>query len=332
MAFKPSNTAIERAPRDPDYVPGVYPVPRAGSRKARVSLVIEMGKQERESIWKNGDKIVQEGAKGSVLMEQNPAQQVAIFVDLTHDTVDYGGAIGKAHYRLPVNSVFQGTYKGINFQGVPQKDASGTILTGADGKWLPLVLHPASPLTKLAKAVGRPDIVESMDISQFIGEDGEGLPFMATVEIKETPAKNGKEDAEGNPIIYKNVNFKGQAPIPEDDDGNQMAVNPLAQPALCITFADAKEEDIKWIRAGLRKQIKLALDYPGSQMQKAIEAFEAKQAAEADGPDNGDDDAPAPAPKPAAKTASKAVVPAKKTAAKPPAKVPFDDMESDIPF
>jgi hypothetical protein len=311
MAFRPKNT--ERTGGGGDYEnTSNYPVPRAGSRKARVSLIVDMGEQEREDFE---DPVTKE------LKPQKPCDQVAVFVDLVADTVDYGGTIGKQHYRLSVNSTFKGEFKGINFQGVPQKDANGKILLDAAGKWLPYVLHPASPLTKIAKAIGKPEIIQSMDIEQLLGE-----PFMAQVEVKVTEAKDSKKDADGNVITYKNVNFKGAAMVPsqEDDEGNDLGPIPVgelnAEP-LCITFDNAKKEDVKYIRAGLVKQIKLALNYAGSNMQKAIEAFEA---------DKGEDDEqPAPKkgvaakPKPAAKTTPKPKV---------PANTGFDDMDDDIPF
>lgn len=283
-----------------------FPVPRAGLRKARVSLIVDMGEQEQEDFV---------DPKTKETKPRNPCDQVAVFLDLTHDTVDYGGDIGMQHYRLSVNNTFKGEFRGINFIAVPQKDADGNILKDKDGKWLPYVLHPASPLTKIAKAAERPDIIKSMDIEELLG-----LAIMVDVEVKITEDKNGKEDKDGNIITYKNVNFKGAAKVPEDDDGNAMTVNDLNCEPLLISFDNAKKEHIKFIRPGLRKQIKLALNYAGSKMQKAIEAFEAEQAAE-----KGDDDAkaPAPAPKPANKAKPKPA-PAPKTG--------FDDMDSDVPF
>jgi len=47
--------------------------------------------------------------------------------------------------------------------------------------------------------------------------------------------------------------------------------------AKCITFQNAKVEDIKFIRKKLIDMIKLANDYAGSNMEKAIKAFEAQQ-------------------------------------------------------
>jgi len=299
MAFKPANASRTSGG---NFEPSNFPTPRAGSRKARVSLIVDMGVQNREPF---------EDPNTKEMKEQKPCQQVAVFADLVADTVDYGGSIGKQHYRLLLNKSFQGNIQGVNFVATPPKDAKGNLIAGK-----PWGFHPANLLTKVAKAVGRPDVIESMDVEELMG-----LPFMAQVEVKETEDKNGKKDKDGNVLVYKNVNFKGAAEVPEDDDGNPLPVAELNNPALCITFDNARKEDIKWIRASLVKQIKLANNYAGSAMQKAIEAFEAENA---QGGDEGEDEAPAP--KPAAKSA-----PAKKTAAKPKP-VPQDDADDDVPF
>lgn len=287
------------------------PTPRAGLRKARVSLIVDMGEQEREDF---------EDPKTKVKTPRDPAQQLAVFVDLVNDVVDYGGKIGMQQYRLPVNSVFKGEFKGINFSAVPQKDADGNILKDKDGKWLPFVLHPVSPLTKIAKASGRDDVIKSMDVEQLLD-----APLMVDVEVKVTPHKEGKLDKDGKPIVYKNVNYKGPAKVPEDDDGKPGEVKPLTAKPLCITFDNATKEMVQFIRPGLRKQIKLALDYAGSNMQKAIEAWEAENPiSEAQKPAGDDSEAETPAPAPAAR---------KRTPAPPPKPATgFDDMDDDIPF
>jgi len=304
MAFKPANAS---RPQGGDYENTAnFPTPRAGSRKARLSLIVDMGTQEREPF---------EEADGT-MKEQKPCQQVAVFADLVADTVDYGGDIGKQHYRLLLNKSFQGKVQGVNFVATPPKDAKGNLIQGK-----PWGFHPANLLTKIAKAVGREDVIESMDVEQLLD-----LPFMASVEVKQTEAKDGKKDKDGNVIVYKNVNFKGAAQVPEDDDGNPIEVAPLNCEAKCITFDNATKEDIRFIRAGLRKQIKLALNYAGSQMQKAIEAFEAENGGDKDGDKQEQPAKAAAQSKEAAKAAAKGK-------AKPQQETPADDMDdSDVPF
>jgi hypothetical protein len=293
-----------------------FPVPRAGLRPARVSLIVDLGEQERPDFEE----------KDGTLKPQKPCQQVAVFLDLVKDLVQYPGMSEKQHYRIPINNVFMGEFEGINFQGsTPRDPKTNEVLKHPDGRWFDEELHPANRITKLVKAANRPDIVKSMDLEQVLD-----LPLMANIEVKITEAKGDKKDADGNPLTYKNVNYKGGAPVPnqEDDEGNDlgpMEVPELRHPAMLISFDNAEKDDIQWIRKDLRKKIKLALNYPGSNMQKAIEAFEA-----AEGGSSGEDapakpaKAPASAPKPAPKAKAPAPAPKPQTG--------FDDMDDDIPF
>lgn len=312
--FKPKVTGGDRSDRE--YEPRNLPTPRAGNRKARVSLIIDLGTQDREDF---------EDPNTGEKKPQKPCQQVVVFADLVNDVVDYGGKIGKQQYRLMLNKSFQGVPVGINFTTTPPKDAKGNTIQGK-----PWGLHPANLLTKLAKAVGKEEIIyedkknpNSLDISLLLDE-----PFMCQVEVKKTEHKEGKKDKDGNVIVYTNVNFKGAAPVPLDDDDNPMPVAELTQEARCITFDSATKEDIQFIRPSIIKLIKQANDYAGSQMQKAIEAYEAEQAEAAeDGGEQEQEEVQEEAPKPAR---------AKKEAAKPKAKPksapPEDEFDDDIPF
>lgn len=292
-----------------------YPEPKDGSRRARVSLIVDLGIQERDSIWKKGESIVEPDTEGAVETPQKPAQQVVVFADLVNDTVDYGGDIGKAHYRLMLNPVYAGKIKPTNFAKSPPMDAKGKKIEGKE--WC---LHPQNLLTKLAKATGKEDVIESAKINQLLN-----LPFMATVEVKKTESKD-KKDADGNPLVYTNVNFKGAskvAAVPtgeQDESGNDIEAIPtfaeLKTPARCVTFSNATKEDIQFIRSNVIKMIKLANNYAGSNMQKAIEAYEAEKGASDDAAEKPVEKVvkPKPAPKPAKKP------------------VDMSDMDDDIPF
>lgn len=308
MAFKPKTQPSEG--KNFPVVQRNYPVPEDGARPARVSLIVDMGIQEREDF---------EDKKTGEVRPQKPCQQIAVFVDLVEDRVDYGGDIGEQLYRLPVNSIFKGEFKGINFLAVPQKDGDGNILKDEDGKWLPPTLHPASPVTKIAKAVGKPDVIHSMDIEQLLGQ-----AFMATVEVKKTVSKDKVDEETGQPITYTNVNFKGAAPVYKGFKISDLDAEPLL-----ISFENATPETVKFIRANLRKQIKLAKDYPGSQMQKAIEAYEASLAADRESDEEGEKK---PATKPKAGADKAAAKAAKEKAEKAKSGSAFDDMEDDVPF
>jgi hypothetical protein len=142
-------------------------------------------------------------------------------------------------------------------------------------------------------------------------------------------------------VVFKNVNFKGPSKVPMvetedlDADGNAIEkpapVAELKSPALCITFDNAEAEHIKFIRKSLINKIKLAENYAGSAMQKAIEAYEATSGS------GGSDDAAAEG-EPESQEAPKAkVTPAKASAngGKPAAKKPVQKAageDDDVPF
>ena len=285
MAFRPKNSNTPRSNNSGENT-GLFPVPKAGSRKARVSLIVDLGEQNRPDF---------EDEKTGETKPQKPCQQVAIFADLVNDTVDYGGTIGKQHYRLLLNKTFAGEITGINFMFVPPKDAKGKIIEGKS--W---TLHPANLMTKLAKAVNKPDIIETGDIEQLLN-----CPFMAQVEVKEKDS--GKQNDKGEPIIYRNVNYKGCSEVPLDDDDEPMQVAELNMEPKCITFQNAKPDDIKFIRKKLIDMIKLANDYSGSNMEKAIKEYEAQQASvnDSDGEQEEQEEEKPKATKPAAKKPAK---------------------------
>lgn len=314
MAFKPASKANTPV-RDSDE-PINVPVPRAGNRRARVSLIIDLGTQEREPIYKlaNGT-LVDKDTEGAIEHPQKDCQQVAVFADLVNDRVDYGGDIGEKQYRLILNKSFAGKLQGINFTVVPPTDAKGKKIEGK-----PWGFHPQNLLTKLAKAVDKEYITQdvrgdarSLDISLLLNE-----PFLANVEVKVT-----EKEKDGKTVTYKNVHYKGASPVPLDEDDQPTAVAPLEVKPLCITFDNATKEDVMLIRAGIRKQIKLAKNYAGSAMQKAIEAFEAEL-------NDSQEEEPSPAPTQAPAPGE----PSKKKVTKPPVKpasVPEED-EEESPF
>lgn len=274
MAFKPKNQSNNNSNSQNDNPGGLFPVPKDGSRKARISLIVDLGTQERDDLWELDGKAVPEGTEGAVAKSQKPCQQLAVFADLTADNVDYGGTIGKQHYRLLLNKSFGGNIQGINFTAVPPMDANGKRINGK-----PWGFHPQNLLTKIAKATGKPEVIESTDVEQLLN-----MPFMAQVEVKVT--ESDKVDNDGKKIVYKNVNFKGASPVPsvetgeDDEDGNPieapMPVPELKVEAKCITFDNATADDIIFIRKKLLNMIKQSSDYAGSNMQKAVEEFEAR--------------------------------------------------------
>lgn len=305
MSFKPRN-ANATSSATFDRTDMKFPVPKAGARPARISLIVDLGTQERPDF---------EDQSTGETRPQKPVQQIVIYADLTHDVVDYGSNIGMQPYRLCLNKSFMGDTTGANFVATPPKDGNGKIVQGKPWGW-----HPQSLMSKLARALEMPELIESMDIEQMLG-----MPFIAQVEVKETEGKN--KDDEGNPIIYKNVNYKQASPVPmvEDDDGNEkpMKVKPLTSPPMLITFDTATVEQVKYLRKNIINKIKLSKDYAGSQIEKAIQQFESQNAQEgtSEGHSESKKEEPKQVAKEAPKKASKKVV--------EPVEYEEDD---DIPF
>ena len=275
MAFKPANSNQQATPMNPN-IPKVNwnelnKGVKGGSRPARVSLIVDLGTQEREPSTKdynpNDPKQVEAIAKGSWVdnvggkdilhTPRKPVQQVAVLADLLNDVVDYGGAIGKQPYRLLLNPSFKGDVKGVDLAGCYSYDESGKRL---DEK--PYTFHQQSLLTKLSKATQTLAVIDggadNMDVSLLAGK-----AFMAQVAVN-TSGEN----------TY--VNYKGcsEVPLIEDEDGNEapLKVKPLSNEARIITFDTVTEEDVKWLRGDLVKKIKQALNYTGSKMQAVLES------------------------------------------------------------
>lgn len=266
MAFKPKSGSKNPGnfKRDPNMK---FPVPKAGNRPARISLIIDLGNQNRKDFEEDD----------GTLKPQKPADQIAIFLDLTADVVDYGSVIGKQPYRMMLNKSFMGEIDGINFGVGPVRDANGAVVPGK-----PYNYHPMSIITKLAKATRTDAIMDgsNLDLTQLMGK-----ALMATVEVKRTEDKNGKiDEATGKVRVYENVNFRGVSEVPEMPDGSLFPVPETAMEPMIISFDGATADQIKYIRRDVLNKIKLANNYAGSQMQKAIEEFEGTTS------DNGSDD------------------------------------------
>jgi hypothetical protein len=281
----------------------LFPVPKSGPRKARIFYIVNIGMQNRPDYEE----------AGKPPKPQDPCEQLVVVAHLVNDEVDYGGDIGVQPYGLLLNKQFKGDITGFNFTTVRAKDGDGNILWDE-----PQIFHPASPITKLAKATGTEEIIKMVepyggDVSRLLDK-----PLIVDVEVKETPAKGDKKGPDGKPIVYRNVNVKGfsKVPMEEDDEGNERPakVKPLKHKPFAVDFDTATEEHIKFIRKDILRMIKLANNYAGSQMQKAIEAYEAKNGSV------GEATKPAASAQPA-------------TPATAPAAPPFKDEEDDdVPF
>lgn len=258
MSYKPQAQANNTGERKntgtaPNGVAYKYPVPEGGSQAARISLIVDIGTQEREDF---------EDPKTGEIKPQKPAQQLAVFADLVDQVVDYGGDIGEKQYRLMLNKNFKGDIVGVNFGAVPPRDADGNLIEGKI--W---TFHPANLLTKLAKATGNEHILgvdeaNNMDIGALLGAG-----FYADVEVKSVDSGKKKED--GTPIIYNNVNFKGAAKLPMVK-GKQLEIDALQVEPMILNHDNVTEETLVFIRGKVVEMMKLAKEYDGSNLQKLL--------------------------------------------------------------
>jgi len=290
---------------------------KGGSRPARVSLIVDLGVQEREEFSEDYDAnkakhkkaledktgylpALMEGQAQQINITQKDQPQIAVFADLVNDVVDYGEVIGKKPYRLMVNGSFGGKLQGIGFAGCYSFDKNGEILKDKG-----FTFHAQNKLTKLAKATGQTQIIsgsgnDNMDVSQLLGQK-----FMAQVD------KTEKDDGAK---VYLNYKSCSETPMVPDAEGNEVPypVKELVGEAKCITFDNMTEEDKIFLRGNIIKTIKMAKNYQGSQMQKVLDAGKPEQA----------DVAPANFDKPATST------PASTGVNEPD----FDDEEETPPF
>lgn len=233
-----------------------YPVPEAGNQSARISLIVDIGTQEREDY---------EDPKTKELKPQKPVQQVVIFADLVDQVVDYGGDIGKKQYRLMLNNLYDNEIVGVNFSAVPPRDADGNLVQGK--AW---TFHPNSLLTKLAKATGNEQILGSdpdnnMNIAALLG-----AALYVDVQVKSTEDKNGKKDKDGNVIVYNNVKFGGASKLPVVK-GKPVEVEDLEQTPLILNHDNVTKDNVVFIRGKVLEMMKKAPEYAGSALQKLIE-------------------------------------------------------------
>lgn len=252
--YKPSNTQQTSSTKTPGIAPNgvAYKYPKleeSGSYSARISLIVDVGTQEREDFV---DPTTKEAKP------QKPAQQLVIFADLVDEVVDYGGDIGEKQYRLMLNKNFKGDIEGVNFTSVPPRDGEGKMIEGK--LW---TFHPANLLTKLAKATGNDYILgtdadTNMDISALLG-----AAFQADVEVKETESE--KKDSDGNNIVYTNVNFKQAAKVPK-----KLVVDELEVEPLILNHNNVTADNVKFIRGKVVEMMKKAPEYEGSKLQALL--------------------------------------------------------------
>jgi hypothetical protein len=326
MAFKPAGTQSESPSTGPsvDWT-AVNKQVRGGNRPARISLIVDLGTQKRDNFVEEysptlakhikaleGDGfLTEEDGKQFINIPQTDQPQIAVFADLVHDVVDFGGDLGKQPYRLSLNGSDFGNMRGIGFSGCYSFDKNGQILKDKG-----FTFHSMSPLTKLAKATKQEQIIsgsgkDNMDVEQLLGK-------ACMVQVQKSEPSEDK--------CY--LNYKGCSEVPmvasdpSDPDSEEvpMTIKPLQSEALIITFDNVTEDSKKWLRGDLIKKIKEAVNYQGSNMQKVLEGGSGVVNTSQASPEGVQEEVVKQPPKAKAKPA-KAVVEAQE-----------DDLDSDCPF
>lgn len=263
---------------------------------------------EEDGTWEVVDESPEYIIEANEYGGEREYQELAMFADLTENPVDYGAEIGTKAFRTMLNRRWMGEVNG--FQLKKSKPAQ------KDGVW---TIKGNTKLAELASATGHKDLLEcdleDADWSEMLGE-----AFNITIE------KSGDEGQYLN--IGKCVALKKKKGVLEE-------VEDLEQEAILITFDDVTVEELEkaHIRGDIIKKIKKASDYKGSQMQKAIEEFEARQKAKAKDSKGSDSDADADEDdedeKPARKVNKVNKASGAKKATKPKAEEPEDESGED---
>jgi hypothetical protein len=224
--------------------------------------------------------------------KSKPSQEVVYVYDLVDTYVDYGfegqEPLQYRHYGVRRN------FKTGHISGI------GLSAERKDGKE---VLRSMSTHAKLAKMVGKPEIIKSCDITGLLNQPV-GIPV--------------EHNDKGEKLYLK---FKSPQALSKKQ--LKMGVTELDCEPVVVDFDSVTAEILE--KAKLRKdiveKIKSALNYEGSQMQKAMEEFEKNKAASRE---EKEEDSTDDKPK---KTKKKEDKKAKKAKAKPP--VEEESVEED---
>lgn len=226
---------------------------------------------EEDGSWTVTDEAPEYVVQANEYGGEREYQELAIFADLTENPVDYGEEIGVKPFRVMLNRRWMQEINGFQLKKSPPAK-----------KGDPWTVKGNTKLAELATATGHKDLLEvdleDADWSEILGE-----AFNLAIE------KSGDEGQYLN--IGKCVSVKrkknkttGKIEVEEVED--------LEHEAILITFDDVTVEELEQahIRGDIIKKIKSATDYKGSQMQKAIEEFEARQKAKGSSKKTEDDD------------------------------------------
>ena len=172
-------------------------------------------------------------------------QEIAVFADLVDNIVDYGDNIGEKPYRVLLNKTWKGDIRGLGLAVVPPQNQGG-VWTFAGN----------SMLTELAKVTKQNTITDG-SVKSDLNNIGLILGKALMVDIVSGDFVNVKGISTVPSALLKTIDYS--------------LVNPVG-----ISFDNATPELLReaGIRGSIIKKIKQANNYQGSNMQKAIEAFE----------------------------------------------------------
>ncbi len=255
-------------------------VPEDGLQAVQVGLLVDLGNHKKYPKFakdSNGKREQDDDGNDKILWPKEGKdleQKVACYIDLLDQTHDYGGDIGVKNIRLPLHPVNRGMSEGLNFTTVAPRDPDGNYIKGR-----PWLLASTSNFYKIAGVVKYEsgekvsDVIFKADyknaklnnIAELLGK-----PFMFNVEVKKT-------EKDGN--TYVNTKLKSPVPLMKGMKPEAALIQ-----AVSVNFDDDDLLEVKeelggvskydLLRLSDKRKIVLAEDYPGSNMQKAIQERE----------------------------------------------------------
>jgi hypothetical protein len=242
------------------------------------------------------------------IVTPKPREEVIYAADLVDMAVEYVEGEEPKQYRVWLNQqdFMTKQMKGFSTKfAPPMKDG---------GLW---TFSPLSMHTKLAEATGKTSILEAGndfgDLSLLLGQ-----PFGIPTTQKETTS-NGKD--------Y--VNLKIKAPVRLSKKALKVGITELDCTPEAISFEDVTVEQLENIMPNrlVIAKIKTAINYEGSQMQKAIEEWESNKSGGSTSNEKTEDSQEEESPK-----AEKKKAPTKKAAPKKVVEEEDEDEDDDSPF
>lgn len=276
MAFAPknSNKGNDSGERK-EYVPIV---PEDGLQAVQVGLLVYLGEHKKLPKFAKDSNQKREkeddGITDKVLWPKEGKdleQRVGVYVDLLTQEHNFGDEIGVKNIRLPLHQVSRGMSEGVNFTTVAPRTPDGDYIKGR-----PWLLASTSNLYKIAGVTQIDKETKVSDVifkAEYKNKDLNnidlllGKPFMFNVEVKkEVKGEN----------TYVNTKLKSPVPLMKG-----MSVPAALTPAISVNFEDTdlltEREDlggvakVDLLRVADLRRIVLAVDYPGTAMQAAIQ-------------------------------------------------------------